>query len=240
MMCRLRLHHRPDDMSARARAVTVTFDSYDGDGASIHSLPISEAAKDAREAETKRGRAEMRKAIVALAVAAALLAAIRFERAATGRQAAPPQASPPQASPPKEAPLHRGGYLNSYIALLKSDLGARKTGFITEGLRLTDKEAAAFWPIYRSYEAERKRLDARRRLIQDYADNYGRMTDAKAGELIRRRFALEEQRLALQKAYLERLEKALPGKTVARFFQLEYRFGLMTDLKISAEVPLIE
>ena len=183
----------------------------------------------------------MRKAIVALSVVAALFAAARFERPAAGRQTAPPQTSPPQAAPPKEAPLHRGGYLNSYIALLRSDLDARKTGFITEGLRLTDKEAAVFRPVYRGYEGDRKRLDdARRRLLKDYADNYGRMTDAKASELIRRRFELEGQRVALEKAYFKRLKKVLPGKTVARFFQLEYRFGLMMELKTTSEIPLVE
>ena len=175
---------------------------------------------------------------------AAVVAALAFGALAlrsNERAAAVPQTPPPKAAPSKEAPLHRGGYLNSYIALLKSDLNARRTGFITEGLRLNEKEAAVFWPIYQSYEADRKKLrDAGHQLMKDYAANYGGMTDAKSKELIRRRFELESQRLKLEEAYFKRLEKVLPGKTVARFFQLEYRFRLMSDLKITSEVPLIE
>lgn len=180
----------------------------------------------------------MRKIIAAVLAALALgVAAVRFGRAADGLQDKPAR----EAAAAKEAPLHRGGYLNAYIALLKSDLEGRKKGFIAEGLRLSDKESALFWPIHQSYESDMKRLDDERdQLIRGYADDYGRMTDAKAKELLERRFALEAKRVDLKKTYFKRLEKVLPGKTVARFFQLEYRFRLMTDLKIISEVPLIE
>lgn len=174
----------------------------------------------------------MRRTMAAVLASLTLFAAAaRFDRAAAG----------PQQAPAKDAPLHQGGYLNAYIALLKSDLKSRKTGFITEGLRLSDKEAAAFWPLYKEYETDLKRLDdARLVLVKDYADNSDRMTGEKAEGLIERRFELEGQRVKLERTYFKRLAKILPGKTVARFFQLEYRFSLMMDLKSSSEVPLIE
>lgn len=175
----------------------------------------------------------MRKTIAAVVVALALFAVVaRFERAA---------AVVPQKPPAREAPLHQGGYLNSYVALLKSDLKARKRGFITEGLRLNAKEAEVFWPLYKSYESDMKRHDdARFQLIKDYADSSDRMTDARAKELIERRLALQGQRVELEKTYFKRFAKALPGKTVARFFQLEYRFNLLLDVKTVSEVPLVE
>jgi hypothetical protein len=174
----------------------------------------------------------MRKIIAAVLAALAVGAAAgHVERSAAG----------PRQTPAREAPLHKGGYLNSYIALLKSDLKSRKTGFIREGLRLNEKEAVAFWPIYQSYEADLKRVEETRlRVIQDYLDNYDRMTDDRAKEIIKQKLALEGRRIELKRDYLKRLEKVLPGKTVARFLQLEYRFGLMLDLKNTAEVPLIE
>src|SRR5919107_4032154 len=136
----------------------------------------------------------------------------------------------PQDAAAKQTPLHQGGYLNSYIALLKSDLRSRKTDFIAEGLRLTEKEAALFRPVYKDYESDLKRLDdARLQFVKDYSDNSGRMTGERAGELIERRFELEGRRVELERKYFRRLHKVLPAKTVARFFQLEYRFGLMMD-----------
>ncbi|MFL6335276.1 MAG: hypothetical protein ACJ754_18335 [Pyrinomonadaceae bacterium] len=174
----------------------------------------------------------MRRTVAAVTVSLTLAAA-----AASLDRAAGPQQPPPA----REAPLHRGGYLNAYIALLKSDLRSRKTGFIKEGLRLNEREAAAFWPIYQSYEADLKRVEETRlSVIQDYLDNYDRMTDDRAKELIKRKLALEEQRIELKKSYFKRFEKVLPGKTLARYLQLEYRFGLMLDLKNTAEVPLVE
>jgi hypothetical protein len=170
--------------------------------------------------------------IIAAVLAALVIGAMagRSERAA-----ADPQQSASQ------APLHKGGYINAYIALLKSDLKSRKANFIREGLRLNDKEAAVFWPLYKSYDADLKRVeDTRQQVIQDYLDNFDRMTDQRAEELIRRKLALEEQRIELKKSYLKRFLKVLPGKTAARFLQLEYRFGLLIDLKNTAEVPLIE
>lgn len=174
----------------------------------------------------------MRRTIAAILAALALgILVAGFDRTAAVSQKAPAN----------EPPLHQGGYLNSYIALLKSDLKVRKTGFITEGMRLSDKEAAVFWPLYRSYESELKKLDdARSRLIEDYTNNYSRMTDAGAREKIERRLELEERRVELEKTYFKRFTKVLPSKTAARFFQLEYRFRLLTDIKIVSEVPLVE
>src|ERR1044071_5498991 len=169
----------------------------------------------------------MRRSIAAVAVMAALAAA-----AAAGRSE---HAAALQSAPAREAPLHKGGYLNAYIALLKSDVKSRKAGFIREGLRLSEKEAAAFWPIYKDYEADLKRVDdSRRQLIQDLMDNYDTMTDDRAKELIKRKLATEGQKVEVKRAYLKRFEKILPGKTLARFLQLEYRFGLLIDLKNTA------
>ena len=41
----------------------------------------------------------------------------------------------------------RRGLSHSYIALLRSDLRAKKTGIISESLLLTDKESETFWPM---------------------------------------------------------------------------------------------
>ena len=176
----------------------------------------------------------MRRLIAAVAVMAALAAggAVgRSERVAAG----------PRQAPAKEPPLHKGGFLNAYIALLKTDVKSRKAHFIREGLSLNEKEAAAFWPIYQGYEADLKRVDdSRRQLIQDLMDNYDTMTDDRAKELIKRKLATEGQRVEVKRAYLKRFEKILPGKKLARFLQLEYRFGLLIDLKNTAEIPLIE
>ena len=182
----------------------------------------------------------MRRVIVTglIALAAGVLAG-RFDPAAADSQGAPPQASTVQQG--TAAPVQQGGYLNSYIALLRSDLRAKKTDIIAESLSLTKQESGVFWPIYKRYEGDLTRhYDARLKLIKDYADNYDRMTEAKARELTQRAFTLEEERVRLKRDYLKQLEKVLPGKTLARFFMLERRIDLLVDLKIASEIPIIE
>ena len=78
--------------------------------------------------------------------------------------------------------------LDQYIQLLKTDLKANAKDYVSKGMvTFTPEEAKRFWPIWDSYMAERgKFLDARLALIMDYADNYDKMTDAKAEELLKR------------------------------------------------------
>lgn len=182
----------------------------------------------------------MRRAIVIILVTLAVgVVAGRFGPATAGSPGVAPKASPVRQG--TAAPIQQGGYLNSYIALLRSDLRAKKTDIIAESLSLTAKESGAFWPVYKRYEADLTRhYDARLQLIKDYADNYDRMSDAKARELTQRAFALEEERVRLRRDYSRQLEKVLPGKTLARFFMLERRIDLLVDLKIASEIPIIE
>ena len=67
---------------------------------------------------------------------------------------------------------------------------AGRIELIGSELRLSDEEAAAFWPIYKKYEAEAKVLgDERLAIITDYADNFEALTDemeAKGEDYLRR------------------------------------------------------
>ena len=64
------------------------------------------------------------------------------------------------------------------LNLLRKDLRAKRKQLIAANLRLTEAEAARFWPVYDQYIKELVAInDKKFALIQDYADNYGKMTD---------------------------------------------------------------
>ena len=44
----------------------------------------------------------------------------------------------------------------------------------------------------------------------------------------------------LRLKYLPIFQKVLPGKKVARFFQVDRRIGSVIDLQIASEIPLVE
>ena len=141
----------------------------------------------------------------------------------------------------QEQKQSEAAYLDSYIEMARSDLRTHKTALITQAIPFTEKESAAFWPVYRQYDHELAGLnDERLSLIKDYAANYQTMTDVKAKELTNRMLAWQEKKLKLTKKYAAEFSKVLPATKVARLLQLENHIGLLIDLQIAANVPLIE
>lgn len=127
------------------------------------------------------------------------------------------------------------------LELLRSDLKTQKTALLTAAMGFTEQEGTIFWPIYREYELELAKIgDARIANIKNFATNYDSMTDVKAKELVDAAFKLEEDRLKLQKTYYKKVEKALSATSAARFIQVERQIGLLIDMQIAAEVPLIK
>jgi hypothetical protein len=129
----------------------------------------------------------------------------------------------------------------AYIELLRSDVKAKKVAIITEVMQFTEDEAKAFWPVYREYELDLAKLgDARLALIKDYAENYESLTDEKAKDLVNEVFKFEGKRTKLKKKYFKKLDRVLPSKTVAKFFQLENQILLLIDLQIASNLPMIK
>ncbi len=131
--------------------------------------------------------------------------------------------------------------VTSYIELLRSDVKTEKKVIIMEVMQFTEEEASAFWPIYREYEFDLDKLgDARVAYIKDFAENYLKMTDQKADEIMNRAFNYQEERLNLKRKLYDQLKDKLNPSTAAKFIQLEHQFLLVIDLQINSELPLIE
>ena len=131
--------------------------------------------------------------------------------------------------------------VDALIALARKDVRAEKAEIIGKTLTLDATQAAAFWPIYKQYEAERQAIgDERQGVIQDFAEHFDSINDAKAKGLLERSFVIEEKKLAVEKKYKDELLKVLPGKVVARFFQIDRRINNLIDLKIASQIPLVQ
>ena len=129
--------------------------------------------------------------------------------------------------------------LQAYAELLRSDIRLQKAAIITEVMEFTEAEDAAFWPIYREYDAEMSKLgDERVRLIADYAGSYATLTDATADKLAATALDLEARRQAAKAKCYDRLKKALSPRTALRFLQVEHQLQLVIDLQISASLPI--
>jgi hypothetical protein len=130
--------------------------------------------------------------------------------------------------------------VDAAIELLRKDVATEKSDLMAKNMKLDATQAATFWPIYKQYEAERKAIgDDRVAVIQDLAEHFDSLNDAKAQGLLERSFAIEDKRVALQRKYKDEMLKVLPAKTVARFFQIDSRLNHLIDLGIASQIPLV-
>lgn len=131
--------------------------------------------------------------------------------------------------------------VQAYIDLLRADVKSEKVQILTAMMQFTPDEAATFWPIYQSYDADLTKLgDQRVALIKEYAENYDSMTDEKADELAQKTFALMSDRNALLKNCYEQVKSKMGAKTAARFVQVEHQLVMIIDLQIASELPAVK
>lgn len=145
-----------------------------------------------------------------------------------------------QTSAPQEANT-RALNLNAYAELLRSDVRAQKIAILTAVMEFTEAEDAAFWPLYREYDAEMAKLgDERVALVAEYARHYSKLSDAVADSLATRALDLEARRQAAKRKVHERVKTVLSPSKALRFLQVEHQLLLLIDLQISAALPVVD
>ena len=126
------------------------------------------------------------------------------------------------------------------LDLIRRDLRSEKKQLIALNLPLTDAEATKFWPLYDQYAEEmRKHNDEFYAVIKDYAANQKTLTDAQAMSMIKRWSAIQVETAKTRQKYIDIIEKALPGRKAALFFQIDRRLYALMDLQVASQIPLI-
>ena len=126
------------------------------------------------------------------------------------------------------------------VLLLRRDLRADKKQLIALNLSLTETEATKFWPVYDQYAAEMaKHNDEFYTLIKNYAANQKTLTDAEAGNMIKRWAAIQVELSQTRQKYIPLVEKVIPARKAALFFQIDRRLYALMDLQVSSKLPLL-
>jgi len=129
--------------------------------------------------------------------------------------------------------------LQEYVDLLRGNVRQQKAEIMGAVMQLDVDEAAKFWPIYSQYNAELTKLNNLRLAnIQDYAQNYDQLTDAKADALVQKGVEYRKQRAELLAKYYDRVKASLGAVQAARFVQIEEQLLLLIDLQIASALPL--
>ncbi len=126
------------------------------------------------------------------------------------------------------------------VQLLRMDIRAQRKKIVATNLPLTEDEAVKFWPVYDQYIGEMVKInDVRFDLITQYAANYTTMTDELAASFIQKWIESDKSMVELRLKYIPIVEKVLPPKKSAIFFQIDRRCQLLMDLQITRRVPLM-
>jgi hypothetical protein len=150
-----------------------------------------------------------------------------------GSTAAPPATSAPATTAPAVDPKADN------MDVLRDKLKADKKLVVAEAMQLTEKEAAAFWPVYESFQKDLSALNSRTlKLIKEYAASYGSMTDPAAKGMVDSFLAIEKDRIQLMQAYAPKIRKVLPEVKVARYYQVENKIRAVVNYELAQEIPL--
>jgi Spy/CpxP family protein refolding chaperone len=127
------------------------------------------------------------------------------------------------------------------IQMLRHNLRSQRKQVIAANLKLTDAEAAKFWPIYDQYITELVKLNGTKYdLIKQYVQNNGVLTDAQAESAVKKWISVDEGVSDLRLKYVPFFRKVLSAQNTALFYQLDRRVQLMIDLQLMMALPLIE
>lgn len=119
---------------------------------------------------------------------------------------------------------------------------AGRRELVSGELMLSDRESAAFWPVYDEYRAAAEEIANRyTAMIMSYVDRYdaGELDDEYADALLDEYFAVRQEMLDLRRAYVPRFEAVLPMLKVAQFYQLENKINAEIDARLAQAIPLI-
>lgn len=144
-------------------------------------------------------------------------------------------ACPPAQAAPAAAPAE------AEMQTLANTIRANRRALVSVNLNLSSEEAARFWPLYDQYQAEINAIgDKVVALVDDYIANFRTISDDKAVALMTDYLAAEAERLKVRQAYLPKFLEVLPGRTVARFYQIENKMDAVVRYDLAATIPVVE
>jgi Spy/CpxP family protein refolding chaperone len=122
----------------------------------------------------------------------------------------------------------------------RNDLQAKSADVMAKALKLTADQAAKFWPLFEQYQKEQAAIvDGQIKATQKYGEKYEQLTDADSVEFINALLARDQKIHDLRVKWLAKFQTAVPPGTAARAIQVERRLGLVTQIGISSQIPLV-
>lgn len=128
-----------------------------------------------------------------------------------------------------------------YLELLRGDVRLARVELLTEAIVMTEGQAELFWPIFEEYDKKLTKIGDRRvALVEKFLETYETASAEDLSDLMKKWFEIQNDRLDLRKHYFHEVSRAVGAPIAAQFVQVEYVVGMMIDLQIAAEMPLVQ
>lgn len=127
------------------------------------------------------------------------------------------------------------------LEVLLNTIRANRKALVAVNLGLTDDEAATFWPVYDRYQQEITAIGDRLvAVIQDYRAHFRDLSNDKATQLVQDYLAVEADRVRVRRAYVDEFAKSLPGRKIARLYQIKNKIDAVLRYDLAATIPVVE
>lgn len=127
------------------------------------------------------------------------------------------------------------------LDVLVDSIRSNRTALVAANLKLTDDEASKFWPVYERYHKDINAIGDRLvAVIEEYAVNFTTLTDDKATKLVDDYLNVEADRTKVKRAYVDEFAKVLPGRKLARLYQIENKMDAVIRYDLAASIPVVD
>jgi hypothetical protein len=133
------------------------------------------------------------------------------------------------------------GQDGNYVEVMRSVLSTEKKAAVADVMAFSKEEADAFWPLYNEFQQKLYEINTERyNLIMDFAENFEKMTDEKAAELLKTYLGSDLNEVKLRKAYQPKFQKVIGNKKTLRYYQTENKISVLVDYELASNIPLLE
>ena len=137
--------------------------------------------------------------------------------------------------------------MNSWVANAQDDLQSasevirnQRKIYIEKIMELTPQEKEAFWLLYAEYESGLSKIRGKRiELAMNTVQNQGNLSDAEAIAMLNQKMKIDVDELKFKLSYVAKFMQVLPGRKVARFYQVENRFDTAAISELYRNIPVI-
>jgi hypothetical protein len=137
--------------------------------------------------------------------------------------------------------------MNSWVANAQDDFQSasevirnQRKIYIERIMELTPQEKEAFWTLYAEYESGLSKIRGKRiELAMNMVQNHGILSDAEAIAMLNQKMKIDVDELKFKLSYVAKFMQVLPGRKVARFYQVENRFDTAAISELYRNIPVI-